>query len=178
MTPDHTLPDDAVPDDTLADDTSTGPLNPRAPRLAGQISADGGAARRVKPTSGFPKSDPADDDIGARTPLYGALDLGTNNCRLLVARPSRRGFVVVDSFSRIIRLGEGLTTSGRLSDAAMARTIQALRICAGKLRKHNVARKRLVATQACRMAENGETFIKTVKRETGLDLEVLSQESE
>jgi len=176
--PDHTQPDDALPDDTLADDTSTGPLNPRAPRLAGQISADGGAARRVKPTSGFPKSDAADDDVGARTPLYGALDLGTNNCRLLVARPSRRGFVVVDSFSRIIRLGEGLTTSGRLSDAAMARTIQALRICAGKLRKHNVARKRLVATQACRMAENGETFIKTVKRETGLDLEVLSQESE
>ncbi|MBN9267222.1 MAG: hypothetical protein J0I75_22145, partial [Hyphomicrobium sp.] len=81
-------------------------------------------------------------------PTYGALDLGTNNCRLLVARPSRRGFLVVDAFSRIIRLGEGVSATGRLSDAAMHRTIDALKICEAKLRKANVARSRLIATQA------------------------------
>ncbi|MEO1694661.1 MAG: Ppx/GppA phosphatase family protein [Pseudomonadota bacterium] len=111
-------------------------------------------------------------------PIYGALDLGTNNCRLLVARPSRRGFVVLDSFSRIIRLGEGLGASGALSEAAMARTIQALRICASKMRRNAVSRARLVATQACRMASNGAEFVERVQRQTGLDLEVLSQENE
>ncbi|MEM1307552.1 MAG: Ppx/GppA phosphatase family protein [Pseudomonadota bacterium] len=111
-------------------------------------------------------------------PIYGALDLGTNNCRLLVARPSRRGFVVLDSFSRIIRLGEGLGASGALSEAAMARTIQALRICASKMRRNSVSRARLVATQACRMASNGAEFVERVQRQTGLELEVLSQENE
>lgn len=111
-------------------------------------------------------------------PVYAALDLGTNNCRLLIARPSRRGFVVVDSFSRIIRLGEGLTQTGHLSDRAMKRTIDALRVCARKMMRYNVARARLVATQACRMADNGDAFIARVARETGLELEVLSQETE
>ncbi|MEO1720104.1 MAG: hypothetical protein AAFR23_07735, partial [Pseudomonadota bacterium] len=118
------------------------------------------------------------DGERAETPIYAALDLGTNNCRLLVARPSRRGFVVMDSFSRIIRLGEGLTTTGALSDAAMARTIQALRICGAKMRRNGVDRARLVATQACRMASNGAQFVERVSRQTGLSLEVLSQESE
>jgi exopolyphosphatase / guanosine-5'-triphosphate,3'-diphosphate pyrophosphatase len=111
-------------------------------------------------------------------PAYAALDLGTNNCRLLVARPSRRGFKVVDAFSRIIRLGEGVTASGRLNDAAMTRTIQALQICAAKIRRHKVARARLVATEACRIASNGQEFLDRVKRELGLDLEILSREDE
>jgi exopolyphosphatase / guanosine-5'-triphosphate,3'-diphosphate pyrophosphatase len=115
---------------------------------------------------------------GMEPPAYAALDLGTNNCRLLVARPSRRGFKVVDAFSRIIRLGEGVTASGRLNDAAMTRTLQALQICAAKIRRHKVARSRLVATEACRIASNGGEFLTRVKRELGLDLEILSREDE
>jgi len=110
--------------------------------------------------------------------IYGALDLGTNNCRLLLARPSRRGFRVVDAFSRIIRLGEGVSQSGRLSDAAMRRTIDALRICASKLARADVARARCVATEACRIASNGRDFLHRVEREVGLKLEVLDRETE
>ena len=111
-------------------------------------------------------------------PAYGALDLGTNNCRLLVARPSRRGFVIIDAFSRIIRLGEGLTHSGRLSEPAMARTIDALKVCAEKLDRWRVKRSRIIATQACRLAENSDEFIQRVKGETGLDLEIVNHETE
>ena len=112
------------------------------------------------------------------TPIYGALDLGTNNCRLLIARPSRRGFVVVDAFSRIIRLGEGLGATGRLSEPAMDRTVDALRVCASKIARSGVRKYRLVATEACRIAENGRHFLDRVRRETGLDLEILSRENE
>lgn len=110
--------------------------------------------------------------------LYAALDLGTNNCRLLVAEPNRAGFHVVDAFSRIVRLGEGLTASGRLSDLAQARAIEALHICRTKLEARGVNRARLVATEACRIAENGADFIARVAEETGLTLEVVSRETE
>lgn len=110
--------------------------------------------------------------------VYGALDLGTNNCRLLLARPSRRGFRVVDAFSRIIRLGEGLSDAGKLSEAAMTRTYEALRICAGKLNRHGVSRARLVATEACRVAANGDDFIAKVRDQLKLDIEILAPEEE
>lgn len=110
--------------------------------------------------------------------LYAALDLGTNNCRLLVARPDRDGFRVVDAFSRIVRLGEGLAASGELSGPAMARTIEALKICAGKIRRRGVTRMRAVATQACRQAANCEDFLAAVKRATGIELEIISQNEE
>ncbi|WP_244534623.1 Ppx/GppA phosphatase family protein [Hyphomicrobium sp. CS1GBMeth3] len=110
--------------------------------------------------------------------VYGALDLGTNNCRLLLARPSRRGFRVVDAFSRIIRLGEGVSQSGQLSDAAMRRTIDALRVCATKLARNDVVRARCVATEACRIATNGRDFLRRVEGEVGLKLEVLDRETE
>jgi len=111
-------------------------------------------------------------------PAYAALDLGTNNCRLLVAKPSRRGFKVIDAFSRIIRLGEGVTASGVLNEAAMSRTLQALHICATKIRRHQVKRSRLVATEACRMASNGPEFLNRVEQELGLQIEILSREDE
>lgn len=114
----------------------------------------------------------------SHVPVYGALDLGTNNCRLLLARPSRRGFRVVDAFSRIIRLGEGLSATGRLSQPAMDRTIDALRICASKLARNNAVRRRLVATEACRIAENGPQFLDRVRRDVGLDIEILTPETE
>lgn len=125
-----------------------------------------------------PWSHDRNSDRNGNAPAYGALDLGTNNCRLLVARPSRRGFMVVDAFSRIIRLGEGVSTTGRLSDAAMHRTIEALKICEGKLRRAGVVRSRLIATQACRVAANGEEFLERVRRDVGLEIEVVCRETE
>ncbi len=121
-----------------------------------------------------PNFDPAANDAE----IYGALDLGTNNCRLLLARPSRRGFRVVDAFSRIIRLGEGLSQTGRLSEQAMKRTIDALRVCAAKLERGKVRRARLVATEACRVAQNADEFLIRVKDAVGLDIEILSTEME
>lgn len=115
---------------------------------------------------------------GGDREVYGALDLGTNNCRLLLARPSRRGFRVTDAFSRIIRLGEGVSQTGRLSDAAMARTMEALKVCAGKIQRNRVRRAKLVSTEACRIASNGGEFLARVKDELGLDIEILTRESE
>jgi exopolyphosphatase/guanosine-5'-triphosphate,3'-diphosphate pyrophosphatase len=111
-------------------------------------------------------------------PTYAALDLGTNNCRLLVARATRDGFRVVDAFSRIIRLGEGITTSGRLSDAAIVRAVEALRVCNAKMRNRGVTRTRLIATEACRAAVNGIDFLERVRNEVGIDLEIVDRETE
>jgi exopolyphosphatase/guanosine-5'-triphosphate,3'-diphosphate pyrophosphatase len=112
-------------------------------------------------------------------PVFAALDLGTNNCRLLVAIPGRPGqFRVIDAFSRIVRLGEGLTTTGRLGQAAMDRAVEALKVCADKLSTRDVRRSRLIATEACRSAENGDEFIDRVARETGLDLEIIDRQTE
>lgn len=114
-----------------------------------------------------------------RPELYAALDLGTNNCRLLVAIPTKPGqFRVIDAFSRIVRLGEGLTATGRLHDAAMDRAIEALKICADKLRNRPVRKRRLIATEACRSAANGPEFLDRVKNETGLELEIVDRETE
>ncbi|MBB4641364.1 Ppx/GppA phosphatase family protein [Rhizorhapis suberifaciens] len=109
---------------------------------------------------------------------YAAIDLGTNNCRLLIAKPSSDGFIVVDAFSRIVRLGEGLATSGRLSDAAIDRAIAALSVCSDKLRRRHVTLARSVATEACRRASNGSAFIERVYRETGIALDIISAEEE
>jgi exopolyphosphatase/guanosine-5'-triphosphate,3'-diphosphate pyrophosphatase len=110
--------------------------------------------------------------------IYGALDLGTNNCRLLIAKPSRRGFLVIDAFSRIIRLGEGVLNSGKLSETAMKRTIEALKVCAEKMRRRGVTRSRLIATEACRIAANGGDFIGRARTESGLAIEIVTQETE
>lgn len=107
-----------------------------------------------------------------------AIDLGTNNCRLLVARPTGAGFRVIDAYSRIVRLGEGLSRTGLLSDEAMERTIAALRICARKMQQRRVTRARSVATEACRRATNCEAFLQRVRAETGLEIEIISTEVE
>ncbi len=125
--------------------------------------------------------------IAVRTPapntpdpnaLYAALDLGTNSCRMLIAQPKGSQFHVVDSFSKSVQLGKGLEATGRLSRASMARTVQALRICRKKLIKHDVGRMRLVATEACRRAQNSKSFMNYVRRETGLKLEIIKPEEE
>ena len=112
-------------------------------------------------------------------PCYGALDLGTNNCRLLIATPHGAGaFRVIEAYSRIVRLGEGLTQSGRLSEAAMARAMAALKVSAEKIRRRRVVRLRAIATQACRMAENGPAFVERVFEETGLRLQIIAPQEE
>ncbi|MFO1108905.1 MAG: Ppx/GppA phosphatase family protein [Bradyrhizobium sp.] len=112
------------------------------------------------------------------TAVYAALDLGTNNCRLLIACPSGDGFRVVDSFSRIIRLGEGISSTGAISEAAMQRAIAALSICSDKIRHRKARRLRLIATEACRAAGNADHFRERVAAETGIKLEVIDRETE
>ncbi len=109
---------------------------------------------------------------------FAALDLGTNNCRLLIGAPTSDGFRVLDSFSRIVRLGEGLQASNELSDAAMERTLAALHACASRLARRPVHGLRAVATEACRRAGNGRAFLHRVRAETGLALSVISTREE
>ncbi|MCH7936360.1 MAG: exopolyphosphatase, partial [Proteobacteria bacterium] len=125
----------------------------------------GGEARRVAKGSPSTSRRQPDrhQDRQAVPPSYAAIDLGTNNCRLLVARPAPGGFRVIDGFSRIVRLGEGVAASGRLSDAAIERTTEALRACAGKIDGRGVKETRSVATEACRRAANGEAFLDHVR---------------
>lgn len=112
------------------------------------------------------------------TPSYAALDLGTNNCRLLIATPTAGGFRVVEAYSRIVRLGEGLGQSGALSEAAMERAMAALTICAEKVRRRRCLKVKAIATQACRMASNGEAFVQKVADQTGLRLQIIPPREE
>lgn len=113
-----------------------------------------------------------------RGPVYAALDLGTNNCRLLIARPHEGSFRVLDGFTRIVRLGEGVSQTGQLGDAAMARTLDALRQCRNKLSHHAPKSMRLIATEACRAALNSEQFLNRVREEVGLELEIVDRRTE
>ena len=134
------------------------------------------------PMPGLPAGHRTGDRVGsAAVPpqqTYGAIDLGTNNCRLLIARPVNGGFTVVDAFSRIVRLGEGLASSGRLTADAMDRAVEALGVCGDKLRRRRVGLVRSVATEACRRAANGRHFIERVRSETGIALEVIAPQEE
>ncbi|WP_114228494.1 MULTISPECIES: Ppx/GppA phosphatase family protein [Sphingomonas] len=137
------------------------------------------------PTASAPQPRPSAAAANAKLPppgasrhTYAAIDLGTNNCRLLIARPHEGSFVVVDAFSRIVRLGEGLASSGRLSTAAMDRAVEALGVCADKLKRRRVSLARSVATEACRRAANGRDFIARVHDETGIALEIIPPQEE
>jgi exopolyphosphatase/guanosine-5'-triphosphate,3'-diphosphate pyrophosphatase len=130
-----------------------------------------------EPRAGLLSEQPRATAPGA-SPAYAAIDLGTNNCRLLIARPSVDGFRVVDSFSRIIRLGEGIMTTGRISDAAIDRAVAALTICHDKIEARGARRIRTIATEACRAAENADAFLERITRETGITLEIIDRETE
>ncbi len=132
----------------------------------------------LEPTRPMNPDFPALLNEGQGRGIYAALDLGTNNCRLLIARPSQEGLRVVDAFSRIVRLGENLSATGRLSDAATERTLAALSVCREKMAARKVTRSRLIATEACRAAENGASFLEQVRRRTGLSLEIVDRETE
>ena len=144
---------------------------------AAGIGAGAALLRAEETPAGFAATEPCP---APRPPLpnYAALDLGTNNCRLLIARPAHGGFRVIDAFSRIVRLGEGMTATGALSPAAMDRTIEALRICAGKIGHRRIAGGRYVATEACRRAANCSEFIARVREEIGIEIEIISTAEE
>lgn len=125
------------------------------------------------PQSGLVEGPPRQRAPATKGHVYAALDLGTNNCRLLIAKPEPDGFRVLDSFSRTVRLGEGLMQTGELSEAAIARAIEAIKICAAKMRKRSVTSARAIATEACRTARNGPDFIKRVAQETGLHFDII-----
>ena len=125
-----------------------------------------------------PKALPADTRRPGDSALYAALDLGTNSCRMLIARPSGTQFQVIDSFSKPVQLGLGLEASGRLSRQSMSRTVHALQVCRRKIEQHGVRRMRLVATEACRRARNSRDFMRLIRRETGLPLEIIAAEEE
>jgi exopolyphosphatase/guanosine-5'-triphosphate,3'-diphosphate pyrophosphatase len=160
----------AAPADELRTRPDTGPSRAGTAPATADAASGSSADRRTQSA--------ASSSRRPRGPLYAALDLGTNNCRLLIARPYENGFRVLDGFTKIVRLGEGLSTTGRLSDAAMDRTVDALRQCRNKLREHEPARMRLIATEACRSASNGLEFLARVERELGLVLEVVDRQTE
>ena len=144
--------------------------------MSGSGVKENGQATAQKPTRRRTKrrSSGGQSPKGKRPPTYAALDLGTNNCRLLVARASGDSFKVVDSYSRAVRLGNGLTATGRLSDHSMDAAVDALIVCAKKMKARRVKRWRCVATEACRKAENGQEFLDRVKAESGITLEIIS----
>jgi exopolyphosphatase / guanosine-5'-triphosphate,3'-diphosphate pyrophosphatase len=142
------------------------------------FSAAGQAPGQARPPGSFQPDRPQWRSSFSQRNSYAAIDLGTNNCRLLIARPSGDNFVVVDAFSRVVRLGEGLAQTGNLSQAAMDRTLSALHVCAEKLRRRNVQLARSVATEACRRAANGMEFIERVREETGIAFDVISAREE
>jgi exopolyphosphatase/guanosine-5'-triphosphate,3'-diphosphate pyrophosphatase len=156
-------------------DDSLHPVTPDACVTAG-LPPEPAVGRVVRPSAS--PSDVAIPRRGFSARVYAALDLGTNNCRLLIARPSAGGFRVVDAFSRIVRLGEGLGANGRLGAAAADRAIEALKICADKIASRGVVRGRYIATEACRVAADGEEFIARVREETGLTLDIADRATE
>jgi len=113
-----------------------------------------------------------------RKPLYAALDLGTNSCRMLIAEPDGAHFKIVDAFSKSVRLGLDLERTGSLSNAGISRTLQALHVCSRKLKKLGVTNSRFVATEACRRAANGVQFMARIRNETGLNLEIIDTAEE
>src|SRR6266566_6154878 len=137
-----------------------------------------GPGLRASPGGLAAAGDGAEAGPAPGSSVYAALDLGTNNCRLLIACPTGDGFRVVDSFSRIIRLGEGISATGTISDAAIGRAIAALSICRDKIQSKKARRLRLVATEACRAASNADGFRDRVAAATGIRLEVINRETE
>src|SRR5690349_11207264 len=150
-------------------------MNDEAPGSLGRARDWGPRRRGRRSPYGYLRADGWSSGAAA---TYAALDLGTNNCRLLVARPTGDGFRVIDAFSRIIRLGEGVSASGRISEPAVARAVEALAICRDKMKARGVTRARLIATEACRAAANGAEFRARIAQEVGLDLEIIGRETE
>jgi len=158
--------------------TGLGPVPDRDPTEQSQGPRRGRRSPYRHPRQGRQDGGGGQGGLDLSGPTYAALDLGTNNCRLLVARATRDGFRVIDAFSRIIRLGEGITSSGVLSEPAILRAVDALRVCGAKMRNRGVTRSRLIATEACRSAGNGFDFLERIRSEVGIELEIVDRETE
>jgi exopolyphosphatase/guanosine-5'-triphosphate,3'-diphosphate pyrophosphatase len=161
----------------MPDPDPSGAEAAREPRSAPSHRTEGRSPRhRGRSASNDSQTSPAQGQ-GKPAPVYAAVDLGTNNCRLLIAKPNaqgKRGIRVIDSYSEVVKLGDGLGRTGRLSDRSMDASIGALKVCAEKIHRKNTTAWRCVATQACRQAENGQEFIKRVREEVGLRMEIIS----
>ncbi|MEO6388781.1 MAG: Ppx/GppA phosphatase family protein [Croceibacterium sp.] len=171
------------PDERRSDAKATTGNQPNGARPTAEHSDPPGDSQQDRVAERNPPAphQPSEARDGARyvpRQAYAAIDLGTNNCRLLIARPADENFVVIDAFSRVVRLGEGLAQNGQLSDEAMDRALGALRVCADKLKRRNVRLARSVATEACRRASNGAAFIERVRSETGIRLDIISAQEE
>ena len=129
-------------------------------------------------TRSVPRTNRSPAEPEPAAPLFAALDLGTNNCRMLVATPAPDGFRVVDSLNRIVRLGEGIEATGQLAPRGMARAVEAVQACAARLGRRPVAGLRAVATEACRRAGNGAAFLQTLRAETGIRFELITAQDE
>ncbi len=137
-----------------------------------------GSYKQNRPKNNKKRSNKGNKNPNHSSPIYAAIDLGPNNCRLLVAKTVGSGFKIIDSFSQSVRLGEGLSRDGKLSAAAMDRTICALRICADKMQRRGVTKMRNVATQACREADNHKEFLTRVEKEVQIKLDIIDPEEE
>lgn len=153
-------------------------MDDRAGGASGRLDMDPGSRRRAPTDRRWPNIQRDRAESGGGGPVYAALDLGTNNCRLLVARPTGDSFRVIDAFSRIIRLGEGVSATGRLGGPAIARAVEALSVCRDKMRNRGVTRARLIATEACRAAVNRNEFLDRVREQVGINLEIVDRETE
>lgn len=164
--------------------TSVKPVNsvPVCPSVQGAAeTVSPSSFKSVPATTSLPTDNTGSADravLASAMPVFAALDLGTNNCRLMIATAGRRGFQLLETFSRIVRLGEGLGQSGSLSEEAMSRTLAALKICAEKMARRGAVIVRAVATEACRRAANGTAFLARVQEETGIALEIVAPEEE
>ena len=156
----------------------TGETKNSGPQREGEKSGRSKRRQKYRAKNGRSNNPGSGNNRAQDTGVFSAIDLGTNNCRLLIAKPTQRGFRVVDAFSRIVRLGEGMSQTGQLSEAAMDRTVAALKVCADKIKRRNVQDMRHVATQACRIAGNSAEFVERVLEETGLKLDVISTAEE
>ena len=163
--------------DLAGEPGQAGPLIDSPPAAASPAQRSSGGPPAEPPAASADRARPGNISAPDRQ-AYAAIDLGTNNCRLLIARPAGENFAVIDAFSRVVRLGEGLAQTGRLGDAAMDRAVAALGVCADKLKRRNIHLARSVATEACRRAANGAEFIDRVRRETGIALNVISAQEE
>jgi exopolyphosphatase/guanosine-5'-triphosphate,3'-diphosphate pyrophosphatase len=161
--------------DVSAEERGNGPKRHRSRRGGNRRRRSNGHRPRAPKPGTPPRVDiPAEHPLPQDGNIYAALDLGTNNCRLLVARPAPGGFEVIDAFSRTVGLGEQLAASGTLSEASMNRAISALKVCASKIKKDGATHVRAIATEACRFAENGPAFVERVKRETGIEFDIIT----
>ena len=105
---------------------------------------------------------------------YAAIDIGSNSCRLKIARVQQHQLKLLHEDREVTRLGASVFESGVVSPESMASTLMALKRFYRTVKLHSADRVRAVATSALRDARNGQAFLAWVKSETGWDVEIIS----